>query len=120
MYMGTQNIQLAVFKYKPPRGGKYFKTPSWILNKKAVINIKNYQDDLCFIYSIIAALLHRDGWDMKNRNDPRLYKEHFNMVDFKGISMPISLEDVRKFEKRNNLGKPPKNYKFYDNLSKGG
>ena len=102
IYMNTEKIELNVFKYKPPRGGKYFKAPYWIRKKRAVVNIKN-DDDLCFIYCIVAALMDMDGWEIKCLNDPSYYKQHFHEVDFEGIPMPISFDDIKKFEKRNNL-----------------
>ena len=102
VYMNTENIVLRVFKFKPPRGGKYFPIPAWIKNKEAVINIEN-DDDLCFIYCVIAALMYIDKRVDRHLQDPRKYKNHFHEVDYEHISMPISLDDVRKFEKRNQL-----------------
>ena len=60
VYDETVEISLKVYKYKPPRGGKYFPIPSWIKNKKAVINIKN-DDDKCFLYCVQAARMYADG-----------------------------------------------------------
>ena len=42
------------FKYSPI-GGSYIPTPKSIVNKKAIINVKN-NDENCFLYSILAHI----------------------------------------------------------------
>ena len=38
------------------RGSSYIPLPSWIANKKAVINPKNENDEECFRWAVTAAL----------------------------------------------------------------
>ena len=41
------------------RGGYYIPSPEWINNKKSTINPQNTEDNNCFQYSIVAALIHQ-------------------------------------------------------------
>ena len=42
------------------RGGSYIKSPTWLENKKAVINPKNENDDECLRWSIICSLNYNE------------------------------------------------------------
>ena len=41
-------------------GGSFIKSPKWLENKKAIINLKNENDDECFRWSTICALLYNE------------------------------------------------------------
>ena len=43
--------------YKPLRGSSYVDLPSYIENKKAIINVK-HKDNECFILSLCSAIYH--------------------------------------------------------------
>ncbi len=43
------HIDLKIREYKPLSGSSYIKTPKWISDKKATVNIKN-EDQKCFKY----------------------------------------------------------------------
>ena len=45
----------------------------------------------------------RDNKVVDKKCDPKHYKNHFDKLDYEGIPMPISLDDVKKFERRNKL-----------------
>ena len=47
-------LDIKAITYKPYVGGSYIPTPEFIASKKAVINIKNEDDD-CFLYSYLAS-----------------------------------------------------------------
>ena len=42
------------------RGGSYMKSPKWLENKKAVINPKNENNDICLQWLIICALNYNE------------------------------------------------------------
>jgi len=54
------NIRIRVAKVKSFTGSSYIELPKNILNKKAVINIKN-EDNYCFLYSVLCAQSWVDG-----------------------------------------------------------
>ena len=87
------------FKYSPI-GGSYIPTPKSIIGKKAIINVKN-NDENCFLYSILTHI----KWNSKekNKNKVSLYKPYLHELRTDGINMPMKLEDITKFEKLNDL-----------------
>jgi hypothetical protein len=48
------------------RGNGYIETPKWLQNRRAIINIKN-TDNQCFIKCLYRAI----NYDKKNRNNNR-------------------------------------------------
>ncbi|RWS07457.1 hypothetical protein B4U80_00971, partial [Leptotrombidium deliense] len=77
------SLEMSINKYQPLKGGSYIKLPKWIIDKKAIINIRNSVEK-CFIWSILAALHPVE-------NNPQ-----------RGINFPINIKkDVPKFEKLN-------------------
>ena len=50
-------VELKISKYSPLRAGSYIATPPELeTQRKSVLNIKNMKGNLCFIYSVLAAL----------------------------------------------------------------
>jgi len=102
-YQGERPFNIAkldihVGKVNPLNGSSYIELPKFIQNKKACINIKN-EDQKCFLYSVMCAL------DTPKNNACEMYhyknKEH-NLI-FKDEDMPMCLNKIQYFEKRNNL-----------------
>ena len=48
-----------IHKINLKRGKSYIKSPEWILNKRATINLKKNKDNKCFQYAITTALNHQ-------------------------------------------------------------
>ena len=61
------------------RGGSYIKSPKWLANKKATVNLKNKNDDECLRWSTTCAL---------NYNE--IMKEEFENI-FKTLNMNIKI-----------------------------
>ena len=58
---------------------------------------------MCFIYSVLAALMYEDGRVTNNFNNLSHYIDHVDELDYSGIQFPIDLEDIKLFEKKNKL-----------------
>ena len=91
-------LEMHTVEYKPLEGGSYIKLPKEIANKKAVVNMKNTDDDKCFLWSVLRAL--NPVKDHKVRIDDKL-KSKINTVNMGDIHYPVTLKDVSKFEKLN-------------------
>ena len=90
-----------ILKYKPLKGSSYIELPKELKNPKmGLINIKN-EDQICFAYCLLNHL-HQN--EIKN-NPQRVsnYKKYENTVDFTGINFPVSIKDIPKIEKMNNI-----------------
>ena len=87
------DLQLHTAKYNSTNGWKYIPTPKFI--DHAVVNIKNEEDDCCFLWSIIAALSSKDRVSFNDPTNIEYYKmlEHKHKLKFGGITSPIKMED---------------------------
>ena len=92
----VDKLEIHTVEYNPTKGSSYIPLPDWISNKKAIINIKN-KDEKCFLWCILRYLHPRD------RDEERLtdLKNYENSLNTKGITFPMKLKDISKFEKLN-------------------
>ena len=90
------HLEIHTVDYKPMRGSSYIPLPDWIMRKKAIVNIRN-TDEKCFLWCVLRYLHPRD------KNDTRLtdLKQYENDPNTKGISFPVKLKDISKFESLN-------------------
>ena len=81
------------------KGGGYIPFPLTLRNKKAIINIKN-KDNQCLRWALRAALFPTP--DTKSSNRPSKYPIN-DGLDFSGISFPTPLNEISKVETKNDL-----------------
>ena len=89
-------LQLHTVRYNPLGGETYIPLPKELANKKAIINIKN-KDNQCFLWCVLRALYPKD-------KDPQRITDLINKKDtlkMEGIEYPVSLKDLNKSEKQN-------------------
>ena len=89
-------LDIHTTQLKPMRGSSYIPLPDWIMRKKAIVSIRN-KDDKCFIWSVLRYLHPRE------KNDCRFadLKKYENDLNTKGITFPMKVKDINKFEKLN-------------------
>ena len=89
-------LEIHINEYRPMRGSSYIPLPDWIMRKKAIVSIRN-KDDKCFIWSILRYLHPRE------KNDSRLLdlKKYEFSLNTKGITFPMKVKDITKFENLN-------------------
>ena len=73
------------------RGKSYIKSPEWIVDERATINVKN-KDDTYLKYSIIVTL-HHQGFDSHPERLSNMH--HFFSYDcnWEGIEFPAGIKD---------------------------
>ena len=79
-----------IHKTNLKRGKSYIKSPEWILNKRATINLKN-KDNKCFQYSISAALNHQNIENHPERISN--IKPFIDQYNLEGIDFPSGIKD---------------------------
>lgn len=97
-FLHTKFLTISMIEYSPITGASYIELPEWIKNKKAVINVKN-NDQECFKWAILSA-------KYKQNKDPQRvskYKNYKNELNFKGITFPVTINQIDKFENQNDL-----------------
>ena len=90
-------LEIHFANWKPIRGSTFIPLPAKLKNKKAVINIKN-EDNQCFKWCIARALNPVD------KNPNRLTKElveQSKSFNWEGIKFPVDLKQIKIFEKNN-------------------
>ena len=92
----VEDLLLYMAQYKPLSPTSFIKTPKYIEKKHAIINVKN-EDNMCFVWAVLAALFPKKG----NPNRILQYKEHLNSINIDGLTFPLPITDVKKFEKLN-------------------
>ena len=89
-------LEIHTNEFRPIRGSSYIPLPDWIMRKKAIVNIQN-KDDKCFLWSVLRYLHPRE------KNDTRLgdLKQYEFSLNTKGITFPMKVKDINKFERLN-------------------
>ena len=89
-------LEIHTVEFNPAKGSSYIPLPDWISNKKAIVNIQN-KDEKCFLWCILRYL------HPKERDEERLtgLKKYEFSLNTKGITFPMKLKDITKFEKLN-------------------
>jgi len=100
IFEGITHLKLGVVKFQPVAPSRHIPLPDRILKKRAVLNIKN-NDNLCFLYAILAKLHHVPEYDHANR--AAHYTPYLDELNVRGFTFPMHLNRISKFEEVNNL-----------------
>lgn len=94
----VEKLDINIDKMRLLRGNSYIPLPKSIKAKKACVNVQN-EDEMCFKWSILSALYPVDG----KKHPDRLsnYNKIEHSLNFDGITFPVKLRDITKFEKKN-------------------
>jgi len=88
---------LIITQFKPLNGGSSFvPTPPYIAKKGAVINVQN-EDERCFEWALLSALHPAEHHPHRVSN----YVKYRNTLNFGGITFPVGLKEITKFEALN-------------------
>ena len=96
----VESIEIAyvnVAKYQPLSGGTYLPLPAKLANKKAIINVKN-KDNECLKWALRSALFPpKDGVHPER---PSKYSKN-DGINYAGIDFPTPVKQIDKLEKQN-------------------
>ena len=85
---------------KPLRGSAWIPLPVKLANKKAVINMKNTEDGMCFKWCIARAA------NMVAKHPERItpkLRDQAEKFDWRDCKFPMALDKIKFFEKRNDI-----------------
>ena len=88
-------LEIHTTEFNPMKGSSYTPLPDWIMRKKAIVSIRN--KDKCFLWSVLRYLHPREKNDCRLKD---LEKYEFSL-NTKGITFPMKVKDITKFEKLN-------------------
>lgn len=91
-------LDIGCVVYVPLQGSSYLRLPRELIDKKAVLNIKN-DDEGCFVWTVLAAL-HPVHW--KDHPEHRYhYKKYVNELNLDGIEFSMKVSQIANFERQN-------------------
>jgi DNA polymerase type B, organellar and viral len=79
--------------------GQYIETPAEFQKTRAIINVRNENDNQCLKYSILAGL-HPD---LKNKERVHSYRNYMHTLDFSGTCSPPCIDDFDRIEVQNSI-----------------
>ncbi len=92
-----KGLDISVVKFNPLSGSGYSKLPPLIAKKKAVINMKN-DDDQCFKWAVTRALNPTDNHPERVTKE---LKDQAEKLNWDGITFPTKTKDIHIWEKNN-------------------
>jgi len=101
-FSGIKKLHIQFSEKRKVRGGSYIELPKSIQLKHACVNVKN-DDQKCLVWSLLAYKYY-DTLTRKDKNMVSCYKPHeSDIIVPEGITFPVCIRDISKFEKANNL-----------------
>ena len=98
----TDEFELEITPFNPFPGDSFIPTPKNLAVKKCCFNFDNGDETNCFCYavaySMFAEFYPEADWRVK-----KTYQPFFERLDFNGLTYPVSLNQIRYFEERNNV-----------------
>ena len=95
-FINIVKTRLKIIEINQLRGSSYIELP---FKNKNILNIKNTNDNKCFMYSVLAHIHKVDSKDHPQR--PIKYMKYEQELNMGGIEYPIKLKDIHKFEAQN-------------------
>ena len=86
-----------IARYEPLKGGTYLPTPAKLASKKAIINVKN-RDNECLKWALRAALFPAPRGKNPNRQSSYPVNDGIN---YEGIDFPTPVKQIDKLEAQN-------------------
>ncbi|XP_022800154.1 uncharacterized protein LOC111338012 [Stylophora pistillata] len=93
----VEGLDLHTVKYTPLKGSSYIKLPKHLANKKAIINMKN-KDDECFKWCVTRAL---NPVPSHPEHITKILKKQAEKFVWDGIEFPMEVKSISRFEKLN-------------------
>ena len=99
VFVEVENLTLHTDIWDPIKGSSYIDLPKELKNKNAIINMKNEDNNKCFLWCVLRALN-----PSKDKHPSRIDKDlksKENTLNMEGIAYPVDLKDIKRFEKQN-------------------
>ena len=90
-------FRVHIGEFRPLVGSSFVPTPASLIGKRALVNVHNPNDEMCFAWAVLSALYPCRN----NSNRISTYQPHLNSIDLTGLTFPTPISQVVKFEKNN-------------------
>ena len=92
------NLTVNVNKYNAMRAGCTVRLPREIQTRRAVVNVIA-KDNKCFAWAVVASLYPM----YMNANRTSSYPDYRSILNLEGITFPMTLDQITKFERFNDI-----------------
>ena len=96
VFRNIKNVLIKQYKYDYQRASSYIPLQ---FKSSNIINVQNKNDNKCFLWALLSKLYPAN----KDKQRVTKYKAYENKINMKGIEYPVSIKDIPKVEKQNNL-----------------
>lgn len=90
-------LRIYVNQYSVHRGSSHIPTPKFLRLKRAIVNVLNFDDELCFKWAVLSKI-HEDSIRPDRMSSFAPYSDE---LDFTGIRFPVAIDQIAKFERLN-------------------
>lgn len=98
IFSSINQLNIRICEYYPLLPASYIPTPKKLSNSKCgILNVRN-TDNYCFKWSILGSL-HK----VPHPERPQNYRQWENDLNFQGITFPVGIRHIEKFENLNNI-----------------
>ena len=95
----VEHLDININPFNPLSASSYIELPEKLADKKAIINVKNENDNECFKWAVTSAVFPAEEHGERLSKQMKKDSEKF---DWTGIEFPVSLKQIDKFENQNN------------------
>ena len=110
-------LTLMISQFQPLAASRFQELPEFLKKKRAIINVKN-QDNKCFGYAILSALMasqdNPSAAVLSNPTRATTYRESFRQYGLHDLEYPVQPD--RMFELENKLNLKINLFSFYDDV----
>ena len=93
-----ENHYINIVNYSPLKGSSHIKLPQ-VLKNRGLINLQN-KDNECFRWSHIR---HLNPQEKDPQRIKKTDKQHIEKLDYSSIEFPVTVKQINKIEKQNNI-----------------
>ena len=98
--LSIENHYINIVNYNPLKGSSYIELPQELRNSaKGLINMKN-KDNECFRWCHIR---HLNPQDKDPQRIKKTDKQYIEKLDYSSIEFPVTVKQINKIEKQNNI-----------------
>ena len=90
-------IDLGLLKYDPLKASSYVKLPDVLRRKHACVNVRNLEDNKCFLWCLLASLHPNESPPDRLQN----YLDYEKEINMHNINYPVKVKDLQRFENQN-------------------
>ena len=95
-----QSVEVKTATCQTLSGSSHIETPNITKGlSKSLLNVKNKNDNFCFLYCVAAASFAFTGHTFS----PKSHRENVTLLKFNSSRMPMPLSSIEPFEKSNNV-----------------